>query len=800
MSYDFSTLNDKEFEKLARDILNLKFNMDLQDFKVGKDQGIDLRYSTSRNNNAVIVQAKHYLRSGYKMLIKDLKCSDLEKVKRLKPDRYILVTSVEVSAGNKDELFQIFFPYIQSANDIFGSEDLNKYLSDLPTLESRWYKLWLSSTNVLQQLLHNAVLGRSVFVESKIVRTIQLYVHCKSYDEAFKILAEHKYILITGQPGVGKTTLAYLLSYSLMSQGHQLIYIDADLKDAEDLFSPDPEAKQIFFFDDFLGATYLELTNPKTTESAFVNFLDRIKNSESKYLILTTRTSIFRNALDKYEKMKRIKVDIARKEIELGQYSVLDKGKILYNHIYHSNLPEKLRSQILTNRNYWDIIQDRNYNPRLIEFISDPRNIPAFEEDDYLKFVKRNFDFPEEVWRYCYLEQLSVEEKLLLNCVYSQKFQTAIDDTKLLFEYMLEYEVKKYNHRPIPSPFYNSLKRLLDGIIKREVHTYVKRDLLTFVNPSLHDFFNMYFRTNEEERWKLIHGSIAIEQFERYKETILNNIDPIENREAESSKFAKFLLSISDKIISYQELKRETVRDRYTHLRLAALLNSLILNSSTRKKSNDFVFKVISAYDIDQINRETWEYYYKCIKYSIYESKLTKYVIVNWNKIIVSLFIVSTKEEEYEGIKSLFDQYNQDYELFLKEDNNKQTVTETITEFMDEQTADWIRDETSEIFTEEDWEDLKEQVTIKRRRFFSHLGLTDEDYDESYFFNSDLLRSITAKNLARRTSEENNIIVNKQEFHTPEDENNVKEIELLFTGSYDPDFVTKMADQLNMPF
>ena len=66
------------------------------------------------------------------------------------------------------------------------------------------------------------------------------------------------------------------------------MYIDTDVKDAEDVFNDDPNVKQVFYFDDFLGANYLELINPKTSESAFVNFLDRVKATEGKFLILSS--------------------------------------------------------------------------------------------------------------------------------------------------------------------------------------------------------------------------------------------------------------------------------------------------------------------------------------------------------------------------------------------------------------------------------------------------------------------------------------------------------------------------------
>jgi len=95
-NYDFSTLNDKEFEQISKDLLNAKFNLNLQSFKSGKDKGIDLRYSTKKNNNSIIVQAKHYSNSKYSDLKYVIKHKELDKVKKLKPKRYILVTSLDL--------------------------------------------------------------------------------------------------------------------------------------------------------------------------------------------------------------------------------------------------------------------------------------------------------------------------------------------------------------------------------------------------------------------------------------------------------------------------------------------------------------------------------------------------------------------------------------------------------------------------------------------------------------------------------------------------------------------------------
>ncbi len=45
--YDFSTLNDKEFESLCIDLLSVEFGKQFTRFKADRDGGIDGRYFAS---------------------------------------------------------------------------------------------------------------------------------------------------------------------------------------------------------------------------------------------------------------------------------------------------------------------------------------------------------------------------------------------------------------------------------------------------------------------------------------------------------------------------------------------------------------------------------------------------------------------------------------------------------------------------------------------------------------------------------------------------------------------------------
>ena len=92
-NYDFSTLNDKEFEELTKDLLNSELKLDLRSFPRGRDKGIDLRKSTDLNKNYIVVQVKHFINSKYSLLKTKLFNEELEKVKKLNPDRYLIATS-----------------------------------------------------------------------------------------------------------------------------------------------------------------------------------------------------------------------------------------------------------------------------------------------------------------------------------------------------------------------------------------------------------------------------------------------------------------------------------------------------------------------------------------------------------------------------------------------------------------------------------------------------------------------------------------------------------------------------------
>ncbi|AZI39175.1 nSTAND3 domain-containing NTPase [Epilithonimonas vandammei] len=172
-------------------------------------------------------------------MISKLKTEELHKVKKLNPGRYIFVTSKKLSRLNKQEIKEIFQPYIYTAGDIWGLEDLNTFLSkkENQDIVERNYKLWITSASVLDILYNNAIKGRSKATIREIEEKSYIYVLTENHKKGLAILEENNVIILTGEPGIGKTTLADNLAINYIAKGYEFCDIEEDISEAENFIS-----------------------------------------------------------------------------------------------------------------------------------------------------------------------------------------------------------------------------------------------------------------------------------------------------------------------------------------------------------------------------------------------------------------------------------------------------------------------------------------------------------------------------------------------------------------------------------
>lgn len=703
-NYDFSTINDKDLEVLVCDLFSREFGIRFQSFKSGKDKGIDLRYSTNNSENEIIVQVKHYLKSGFNQLYNVLKTKEKPKVDNLAPKRYILVTSLGLSPSDKEKLKSILSPHIKNTNDIFGCDDLNTLLSKYEDLEKKHFKLWFSNTHIIQKIINNGIDGRSAFIAEKIRKNIGLYVVNKNYRESLNKLNDHKVLLITGVPGIGKTTLANLITYQLLSSDFRLVYIDDKIREGEDLFDSDVNVKQLFYFDDFLGSNYLEIINSKNTDKSIVNFIERVKLTPNKYLVLTTRTTILNQARSIHEKLKRANLDSLKYEIEISNYNEYEKAKILYNHIYFNDLPKDFTEEIFKDKNYLKIIHHRNYNPRLIEFFTLLQNVNHLKTDEYFNFIMYHLENPSEIWDSAITNQLSEEEKYLLLTLLTLGRNVDKEILNEAFDERISYEVNKYGFTRRVNIFNISFKNLLSGYITNSFYSqWGTNSHVNYINPSLRDYLIQFFNRNNSEKWRLIESFVFIEQFlnafkikrkDKYFVTIEFN---------EIRKFVE--LANSKKLKSTDDIDSNNLLIRYA-----------FLFSEYRYNDNkDFIDGLILE-RLEKIDWKNTTISSLSELISIYErteegSDVYNYFKTNWDLIAFKSISAVKEESELESIKEYFDTLEIDYDEYIINEYWEDTVYGAINRIYELEAQDIIEQEKNDVFSDDDFKKMEERVT-----------------------------------------------------------------------------------------
>jgi len=341
--YDFSALSPPDFELLVADLLEADENLRFEKFGPGRDHGIDLR---AQGN--VVVQCKHYLRSGRRGLRRAL-VDEAEKWQGSNDvSRYILASSVSMSPDFKDELVQILRPTLPvELVDIIGLEDMNRLLARHPEVEKRHIKLWLASTAILEHIVHSGLWVRSEDLLEKIETRARYYVRTRRYGDVLKRLEDTNVCVISGGPGVGKSLLAEMTLLDHWQSGWQVVQVSEDMKEAFDAWNP--LKAQIFYYDDFLGQTDLAETLGKNEDDRIAKFADKVARAKAntKRLVLTTREQVFREAEQASDRIRDADLSLATTVVQLGDYSLYTRGRILYNHLYFSSMNAEDRERLV---------------------------------------------------------------------------------------------------------------------------------------------------------------------------------------------------------------------------------------------------------------------------------------------------------------------------------------------------------------------------------------------------------------------------------------------------------------------
>jgi len=507
MGYDLSNLNNYEFEELAKDVMEKKLDIKLNRFSSGRDQGIDL--CDSGYPYKVIIQAKRYVKSLPSQLMRDLK-SEPAKVAKHNPEKYYIFTSLELTRDKKEEIVNLFSKYMTDISYIIDKIVIDDFLNDQANrnIVERHYKLWLASSNVLS-LIRN----QSTFIDCDILLMdindeVKKFVQTQDYELAFKKLEKEKLIVLTGAPGVGKTTLSKMLLFKYASNNFKIRYsTNGNISEIKNVLSKSPDEPEIILLDDFLGQHYIKIDDKSPTEiNSLISFIKRNKN---KRLILNSRITILNEAIQRNFDFELLmeKSKEQRYLIDLDIMSDLEKARILYNHLYFSKLPYEFWESVKLDNNYFDIILHDNYNPRIIEFVTTKSSYDSIGEITYFEFIKNHLDNPEKVWHDEFRNRLSEVDRLLITTLYS------LTDDMIENEILEKAFNKRFKGDANLNQYEETLKRLNRSLLKVVESKGIRK--IAVLNPSINDYLLRELILNIKLQEQLVDEARYYEQITR---------------------------------------------------------------------------------------------------------------------------------------------------------------------------------------------------------------------------------------------------------------------------------------------
>lgn len=332
-------------------------------------------------------------------------------------------------------------------------------------------------------MLNNAIIGRSRAELDQIQRGAPLYVSTAAHIQARKHLQEKRVLVLTGEPGIGKTTLARQLAFESVADGFEFVVLEESVSEAENVYSED--AKQFFYFDDFLGRTFLQALKPKQ-DSHILNFMMRVARDPRKRFVLTSRTNILNQGVELSELYADTQIVRSTYELKIGSLQTLDRAQILYNHIWHSDLGAEFVDELYLEKRYQEIIKHQNFNPRLVAFVVDAGKLAGFSASEYWVYVKATFENPSGVWKHFFSAQLSQDDRDLTYMVVLNG--DSIGEAELRGSFFSLRAPVSSNQGLTDSQFWKAIQHSEGSVFNRTLIGGFSRPVYSLYNPSIADY------------------------------------------------------------------------------------------------------------------------------------------------------------------------------------------------------------------------------------------------------------------------------------------------------------------------
>lgn len=500
-NFDFhNLLHSSEFENFCRDLLEIRENdVKFTTYRRGKDGGIDIK--STNTDIKIIGQCKLYNPNNYNSFFENLK-KEVSKCKRQKPDRYIICTNIELSTDKAEKIKELFKDYLLNEEDIIDGIKLNKYLGqpDYEYLFKIYSKLLVPNFAAIElaldQTIYRKYYNNTLGFLNDIKLKRNLFHSTAQIPYHIQKLEQNNVIVLSGNPGVGKTTTAKIIAnYFLSKKVKEVIFLgERDYSDAPSIL----KENQLMIIDDFWGQNFSpDIKNHSTYEREFQRFINLFNHSKNNYLILTSRDYIIKDILSVSERETEEIFNYSKYIIDIAKLTFEDKLRIFLNHLLFYDFELSYFKDLKSADNLEAILKHKNYSPRLVEqFIKiyrdtelEPSSYTFFKS--FFKYLEKPIDF----WKMMF-NKLNPTAQLILFILLASGDDLDVEDLKISFLKM-QMEVRQLlNVNIVPTDFRYELIKLEELYISIDKNDYSESKIIKFQSPGIKDYLLEYLRTD----------------------------------------------------------------------------------------------------------------------------------------------------------------------------------------------------------------------------------------------------------------------------------------------------------------
>lgn len=356
----------------------------------------------------------------------------IRKLRREWPDNYVFIVNVRLTATIRSKLRDLISNAGFKGNfHCIDGHEVCEFLDIYPKIRRAFPQL--IGLADIERILNRDLYTRSeAFVSQWKVR-LSKFVSVNQYFKALELIRRHHFVVLDGPPEAGKSFIGAAITLAYASEGFEIFSIQSP----HEIFQVyNARQKQLYFADDAVGTIQFDPTLGNYWSRELPNILYKLDRKHK--LIWTARSYILQEAVAETKLREHIDdfpgvYDVL---IEIGDFTLLEKALILYNHVKNSKVSEEARELIKERAQF--ICTHPNYTPerirQLVEFVLSQieEELTSTEKQRWLEEIDRFLKNPSERFQKAY-EKLGSSEKTMLLTILD--LGTRVEENKLKKEY-----------------------------------------------------------------------------------------------------------------------------------------------------------------------------------------------------------------------------------------------------------------------------------------------------------------------------------------------------------------------------